>query len=190
MENKKQNNTNLKDVFLGQVKAIEEISQSIDQSVANNLVEIMLKANRIFVTGQGRSGLIAQCLATRLAQMGFSVNVPGHSTCQKIESGDLMVAISCSGQTATTIQLAKVSKHTGAKVAVITGAQKSELSDLADEVILFKNGLENCPYSVGPKNNTLFEQAVLLYIDALIYIILERKNIAKDIIVQRHTNLQ
>jgi 6-phospho-3-hexuloisomerase len=190
MTSETNNITNLKDVFAGQIKAIEALSQKIDTDVANRLVEMMLKANRIFITGQGRSGLIAQCLATRLAQMDFSVNVPGHSTCQKIEAGDLMIAISCSGKTATTTQFAKVSKQAGAKVAVMTTVPQSTLADMTDEIILFPSNLEDCPYAVGPNNNSMFEQAVMLYMDALVYVLLERKSIPKSIIVEQHTNLE
>ena len=184
----------LKDVFTGQVRAIEQLARRLDNAVSDKLIEQVLRAKRIFVTGQGRSGLIAQCLATRLAQMGFSVHVPGQATCQKIESGDLMIAISCSGKTATTTQFAKISAEAGAGIAVISTRAGSVLAKLADEIIILGSDeeevLEHCEYAVGPGNNTLFEQATLLYIDALVYVLLERKGFSKDIIVHQHTNLE
>jgi 6-phospho-3-hexuloisomerase len=101
-----------------------------------------------------------------------------------------MIAISCSGKTATTTQFAKVSKQAGAKVAVMTTVPQSTLADMTDEIILFPSNLEDCPYAVGPNNNSMFEQAVMLYMDALVYVLLERKSIPKSIIVEQHTNLE
>jgi DNA-binding MurR/RpiR family transcriptional regulator len=45
-------------------------------------------------------------------------------------------------------------------------------------------------YVVGPYNNTLFEQAVLLYCDALVYSVLEREGIPTDRLRELHTNLE
>jgi len=182
------------EVCSGWLDAIRGVLQGIDGQATGELVELILAAEKIFVNGQGRSGMVAQCLATRLAQMGLNVNVPGLSTCQRIGPNDLFLGISCSGTTATTVQFARISKQTGAKVAVLTASVDSSLAKNADLVILIDANAESirkqCKCVIGPQNNTLFEEAALLYCDLLVCVLLEKKGLPKDVIEQRHTNLQ
>lgn len=187
-------NSNFHEIISTWVEAITPLLRQIKEQTSEELVDMILKANKIFIAGQGRSGLIGRCLATRLTQMGFHVHIPGHATCQKIEAGDLLIAISCRGTTMTTVEFARVSRQIGAKVAAITAFGNSILAGLADKVIIIAANDENirkkCKYIVGPSNNTLFEQAALLYVDALIHILLERKGISINIINQQHANLE
>lgn len=187
-------NRNLTELVTAQLAAIRMLIGRIDQSVAGEIIQMILRADKVFVTGQGRSGLVAQCLATRLAQIGFNVHIPGQATCQKIEAGDLLIAFSCRGSTVTTVEYARVSRQAGANIAAVTAFADSALAGLADQVVVLavNDGdiRAECRYVVGPNNNTLFEQAALLFADALVYILLERKGISKSIINQRHTNLE
>lgn len=187
-------NNNMVEIVTAQLAAIKLLIDRIGKAASENLVEMIVQASKIFVTGQGRSGLIAQCLATRLAQMGLNVYIPGHATCQKIGAGDLLIAISCRGTTTTTVEFARISRKAGAKIAAVTAFDKSTLAGLADHTVLIPSNDEDvrteCKYIVGPNNNTLFEEAALLYADALVYILLEHKGISKVIINQRHTNLE
>ncbi|MDD5326188.1 MAG: SIS domain-containing protein [Phycisphaerae bacterium] len=194
MKTKTTKNNNFREIISAWAKAMTVILRQIEKQTSEELVEMILKADKIFVAGQGRSGLIGRCLATRLTQIGFQVHVPGNATCQKIEAGDLMIAISCRGTTMTTVEFARISRDAGAKVAVITASDNSTLTKLADKVILIAANDEKirkkCKYVVGPSNNTLFEQTALLYFDALIHIILKRKGISINIINQKHANLE
>jgi len=187
-------NRNLIELVTAQLAGIKALIGQIEQSVSDKIIEVILQADKIFITGQGRSGLVAQCLATRLAQIGFDVHIPGQATCQKIEGPDLLIAFSCRGSTKTVVEYARVSREVGANIAVVTAFGDSTLAKLADEVVLMPSDDEGirakCRYPVGPNNNTLFEQAAFLYVDALVYILLERKGICKSIISQRHTNLE
>ncbi|MFZ0035160.1 MAG: 6-phospho-3-hexuloisomerase [Sedimentisphaerales bacterium] len=187
-------NSNYHEIISTWMEAIILLLRQIKEQSSEELVDMMLKADKIFIAGQGRSGLIGRCLATRLTQMGFHVHIPGHATCQKIEAGDLLIAISCRGTTMTTVEFARISRQIGAKVAAITAFDNSTMAKLADKVIVIdandKNIRKKCKYIAGPSNNTLFEQAALLYVDALIHILLERKGISTNIINQQHANLE
>lgn len=187
-------NRSLIELVTAQLAGIKTLISQIEQSVSDKVIEMILQADKIFITGQGRSGLVAQCLATRLAQIGFHVHIPGQATCQKIEKPDMLIAFSCRGTTKTVVEYARVSREVGAKIAVVTAFSDSVLAELANAVVLMPSDDEDIRakyrYPVGPNNNTLFEQAALLYVDALVYILLERKGICKSIISQRHTNLE
>jgi 6-phospho-3-hexuloisomerase len=166
----------------------------MEEPDAEQLIRMLLDASRIFVTGKGRSGKVADCFAARLMQMGFEVHVPGEATCPRIQQGDLMVALSCSGTTMTTVQLARISHDAGAAVVALTANEATALTEPADHVVLVpvtgRDVKERYRYVLGPHNNTLFEEALLLYFDAMVYAILERERIPKTTLDQRHTNLE
>ena len=120
--------------------------------------------------------------------------MPGEATCPRIRRGDLMIAISCSGATTTSVQFARISHESRAKVVAVTAVPQSPLTAVADHVVLVpvtgEDVTERYRYVLGPHNNTLFEQALLLYLDAMVFSILEREGIPKRAVSQRHTNLE
>jgi 6-phospho-3-hexuloisomerase len=185
---------NLFDVVKARLEGIRHLLDAMDQQDAEKLVRMVLRARRVFITGKGRSGRIAECFAMRLMQMGFDVHIPGEATCPRIKRGDLMIAISCSGTTTTTVQFARISHDAGARVAAVTAVPDSSLVKHADHVVVVPVTGEGVTqlyrYVLGPYNNTLFEQALLLYFDAMVYAILDREGIPKERLDELHTNLE
>lgn len=53
--------------------------------------DAILKADRIFVAGAGRSGFVARAFANRLMHMGLTVFFVGEPTTPAIKAGDLLV---------------------------------------------------------------------------------------------------
>ncbi len=194
MREKKNKANELLSILNARLEGIRLLAEQMEEAAAERLVQMLLEADRIFVTGKGRSGLIAECFAMRLMQMGFEVHVPGEATCPRIQQGDLMVALSCSGTTMTTVQLARISHDAGAAVVALTANEATALTEPADHVVLVpvtgRDVKERYRYVLGPHNNTLFEEALLLYFDAMVYAILERERIPKTTLDQRHTNLE
>lgn len=105
-----------------------------------------------------------------------------------------MVAVSCSGTTATTIQFARISRESGAQVVAVTAVPDSLLASIAHLVVLVpvteRDVKKSYRYVLGPHNNTLFEEALLLYFDGMVYSMLTREGISKDLLRRRHTNLE
>jgi len=182
------------EVVKARLDGIGLLLKEMDESASERLIQSVLSARRVFVTGKGRSGYVAECFGMRLMQMDFDVHVVGESTCPRIRTGDLMVAISCSGTTASTLQFARISRESGARVTAVTAVPDSPLAKLAHDVALVpvtgKDVKKRYHYVLGPYNNTLFEEALLVYFDAMVYSILERQGISKRMLSQRHTNLE
>ena len=181
-------------VVSARLEGIRLLLDDMEDAGAEDFIRMLLRARRIFVTGKGRSGFIGDCFAQRLMQMGFIVHVPGEATCPRIMRRDLMVAISCSGTTKTTVQLASIAREAGAKVIAITAGPDSALAAVADHAVTFpvtgRDVKKRYRYVLGPYNNTLFEEALLLYFDAMVYALLEREGIPKQRLRQLHTNLE
>ncbi|MFP4028627.1 MAG: SIS domain-containing protein [Candidatus Brocadiia bacterium] len=182
------------DVFRARLGGIETLLEDMDENAAEILFNMILDAGGIFVTGKGRSGYVANCFAMRLMQMGFDVYVPGEATCRRIGDQDLMIAISCSGSTTTTVEMTRISRESEAKVVAVTAVLNSRLAQLADHTVLVpvteREVKERYRYVLGPYNNTLFEEAALLYFDALLYCMLSREGIPEGQLDERHTNLE
>lgn len=181
-------------ILRARLDGIRLLLEDMKEMDADRLIQMLLDAERIFVTGKGRSGRVAECFSARLMQMGFAVHVPGEATCPRIRRGDIMLAISCSGKTMTTVELARISRESGAQVAVVTALGDSPLAEIGHHVIVVpvteREVKDSYRYVIGPYNNTLFEQALLLYFDAVVYAILERENIPKQRLTELHTNLE
>ena len=191
---KKTSRPDLFDIVQTRLAGIGTLLQDMDEPAAERLIQMILRAKRVFVTGKGRSGYIADCFGIRLMQMGFEAHVPGEATCPRIGLGDLMISISCSGTTVTTVELSRIARDAKAKVAAVTAVSDSPLAELADHIVLVpvtgRDVKRRYGYVLGPHNNTLFEEAMLLYFDAMVYSMLAREGISKSRVRQRHTNLQ
>jgi 6-phospho-3-hexuloisomerase len=181
-------------IVQARLEGIRLLLEEMDEAAAEELVHMVIGARRVFVTGKGRSGFVAECFAMRLMQMGFDAHVPGEATCPRIRRGDVMVAVSCSGTTTSTVQFARISAESGARVVALTADADSPLAEVAHLVVHVpvtgRDVRERYRYVLGPHNNTLFEEALLLFFDATVYSILAREGIPKRRLADRHTNLE
>jgi len=173
---------------------INENLVNIDKINSNNaeqLVDEIVTASRIFVSGKGRSGLMLKAFAMRLMHLGFQAFVVGEVVTPAAHPEDLVVFGSGSGETESLIVLARKAKIIGTKVALITIFPKSSLGNYADLIIKIggkSDKVESDHKSIQPAGG-LFEQSMLFFLDAIILRLAERENI--DISkLERHANLE
>ncbi|HDL15526.1 MAG TPA: SIS domain-containing protein, partial [Euryarchaeota archaeon] len=152
--------------------------------------------------GAGRSGLVAKAFAMRLMHLGITVYVVGESVTPSITDKDLLITISGSGETTSIVTSGKIAKSSGAKLAVITSYPTSSLGKMADIVVLIKGRtkligekdfflrqIKGEHYPLAPLG-TLFEVAVLVFLDALIVELMVRLGKTEDEMRYRHTQLE
>lgn len=156
------------------------------------LVQSILEARRVFLSGRGRSGLVMKMFAMRLMQMGLCAYVVGETTTPAISTGDLWFAGSSSGEVPGLLQEAHLAAQAGAILAAITSHPNSSLAKIAGKLIIL-----NLPKEGGDKNivggfllGTLFEQAMLLYSDCLCIQLAERIGQTNAELRARHANLE
>jgi len=126
-------------------KVVKEILQNaawsteqLSEKDIKEMVDILLKAKKIFVLGVGHSGLIGKVFAMKLVQLGFNCYVMGDVTTPALNSGDVMIAISQSGETSTILTLCQKTKKLGGRIIAITSSSNSTLSKLADHSVLIR----------------------------------------------------
>ncbi|MGI5466986.1 SIS domain-containing protein [Streptomyces sp. CA-132043] len=80
---------------------------AVDTASLDTLATVLLRARRVFVAGEGRSGFMARAFAMRLMHLGLPVHVIGETTTPAVGAGDTVVAVSGSGTTAGTVRVAE-----------------------------------------------------------------------------------
>ncbi len=177
------------------IQEIKDVLSNIKEDEFTRFLEAIKNSKNIFVTGQGRSGLVARTFAMRLTHIGLKSFVVGETTTPNIDNGDLLIACSSSGKTSITCHIAGLAKDLDVFIVVITAHPDSELSGKSTLTIeIPAPARETGPvfqskYSVQFRS-TLFEQACLVYLDAVI-LTLARVFDREDIeMLSRHANLE
>lgn len=129
-------------------KNMVHVLEEIDEIQIEKVIDEILKAKKIFVLGVGHSGLIGKVLAMKLAHLGFSPYVVGNVTTPSLKRGDLLLAISQSGETSTILALVRKAKSLGGKVVAVTSFSQSTLSELADVSLGVATRIEGIEFPV------------------------------------------
>jgi 6-phospho-3-hexuloisomerase len=157
----------------------------VDESRLSKLRdEFADRTRRWFVSGQGRSRLVASMAAMRLMHVGFDVHMTGEVTAPSIGEGDCLLMLSASGETLVSLHLARRAGEVGARVLAITTREDSSLAAIADAVVAVP--AQNSRQFGG----SLFEQASLIVLDALILDLTQDDPNAYEVMSRRHTNLE
>ncbi len=175
------------------INEIDYVLDGIKEDEFKRFVEDINSSKNIFVTGQGRSGLVARTFAMRLTHIGFSCHVVGDTTTPNIDEGDMLIACSSSGTTSVTCHIAGLAKRLNALVVVITAHPDSELSDYADlSIEIPASDTDQVIQSQLTEQfrSTLFEQACLVYLDAVILTLVRLLNREEVEMMKRHANLE
>lgn len=167
------------------VVRIAKVMKNVDWTSFTSLAQMLPRARCTFVTGAGRSGLVARSFAMRLMHAGLSAFIPGETITPATGEGDLLVAISCTGTTGFTDYLAARARRLGAKVVVITADPDSPLAGQADQVIVVPAEAEDIVLRAA-----VFEHATSLCLDAVFNVLSEKLKLDQETYSQRHANLE
>ncbi|QAS52975.1 6-phospho-3-hexuloisomerase [Halobacillus litoralis] len=173
---------------------IQSVLDKVDTNKAEELAEMISTATRIFVSGEGRSGLMGKAFAMRLMHSGYEIYVTGETITPSIEKDDLLIIISGSGATSSLLQYAIKARESGARVALVTTNPQAVIADNSEVIVEIpaatKKRLPNEPETIQPLGNQ-FDQSVHLLLDAIIIYILERyQQDSHEQMTARHTNLE
>jgi 6-phospho-3-hexuloisomerase len=156
------------DQIVGEVRSV---LTRVAPEEAESFIQELERANRIFCFGAGRSGFVLRTFCMRLMQLGFTVYYVGETITPRIQPGDLLVAISGSGETGHTCGLVKQANLRQARTVALTAHRASAIGQLADLTLIIPGTTKltlakeedsyQCPGS-------LFEQAVFLFMEAVV----------------------
>ncbi len=189
----KKNNLSIKSTAKTIINEMRDVLAEIKEDEFKRFIDTIKSSKNIFVTGQGRSGLVARTFAMRLTHIGFTCYVVGDTTTPNIDKGDMLIVCSSSGTTSITCHIAGLAKRLNAFIVVITAHPNSELSNYATLTIEIPareiGQVLQSRYSVQFRS-TLFEQACLVYLDAVILTLVRLLNREEVEMQKRHANLE
>ena len=146
---------------------VEAIARVDDREVGDMLTAIS-GADRIFLLGEGRSGLVGRMFAMRLMQLGKQTYVVGETTTPSIGGGDLLIAISGSGETGAVVLMADGAKRASAQLAAVTANPDGKLAQLADQIVLLPTQHKLQGSGSRQYGGSLFEQSTLLLFETMV----------------------
>jgi arabinose-5-phosphate isomerase len=164
-------------VFEIEAQAILGLRDKLDASFERAVELLFGCLGRVVVTGLGKSGLIGQKISATLASTGtpslFLHPVEAlHGDLGRIVKGDVVLAVSHSGESPELLALLPPIKRLGCPLVTLTGHPRSTLAAAADAALDVSIREEACPLGLAPTASTT---AALAMGDALGMALLHRR---------------
>jgi arabinose-5-phosphate isomerase len=174
--------TSAKRVLSLEAEGIEILADSLDESFSRALDLMEQMTDRVIVTGMGKSGHIANKIASTLASTGTPAIFvhpaeASHGDLGMITDDDVVIALSNSGETSELADLVNYTRRFKIPLIAITGRANSTLAVAADVALVLPSTPEACPMGLAPTTSTT---VMLALGDALAVAMLERKGFSAD----------
>jgi len=177
-----------RDVLAAEASAVRALADRLDSRFVDAVRVIHGCSGRIVVTGIGKSGHIARKIAATLASTGtpaFFVHSAeaSHGDLGMITPGDVVIALSNSGESPEVVAIVPLLKRQGAKLIAMTGNLRSTLAREADVALDAGVEKEAGPLGLAPTSSTT---ASLALGDALALALLEARGFSADDFARSH----
>ncbi|MBZ9659496.1 SIS domain-containing protein [Mesorhizobium sp. ESP-6-4] len=165
-----------------------------DEARIDVACEMLAGAGRIAAYGCGREALQVKGFAMRLYHLGLPVSVVGDMTTPPLGQGDVFLASSGPGETATVLTLMRVAREAGAKVLLLTAEPERSAAKLADFTLVIPaqtmaSDQGEARSSVLPMGS-LFEGALFLLFEIMVLKLKRLTNATPEAMRARHTNME
>ena len=169
-------------VFRLEADAILGLIPKLDERFEEAVEVLRGCAGRVIVTGMGKSGLIGRKIAATLASTGtpayFLHPAEGvHGDLGMVARGDVVVALSNSGETDEVLAILPLLKRLGVAIVLLTGNPGSALARQCEVVLDVGVPEEACPMNLAPTSSTT---AALAAGDALALALLELRGLRPE----------
>ncbi len=171
-----------KNILKIEAEAVEALINRIDESFVEAINIMYTCSGKVVVTGMGKSGIIGKKIAATLASTGtpalFLNPAEGsHGDVGMVSKGDVMLAISNSGDTDEITRLLPTLKRLDIKIVSMTGSKGSLLARSSDVSLDISVNEEACPMGLAPTASTT---ATLAMGDALAISLLNKKGFTEE----------
>ena len=178
-------------VFDIEIDALRQTRARLDGgfSTAVELISTALQNKvKVIVVGVGKSGNIAHKIAATLSSTGTTSVVLDavnalHGDLGVVSDGDVVLALSYSGETEELLRILPAIKRFDVKVIAMTGFPKSQIARHSDMVLNVHVKKEACPFNLAPTASTT---AMLALGDALAMCVLDARGFKKTDYAKLH----
>ena len=177
-----------KKVLQTEAAAILALVERLDDRFEQAVRLLLDCRGRVIVTGMGKSGIICRKIAATLSSTGtpaFFLHPAEaiHGDLGVIQSDDVVIALSYSGETEELLRLLETIKRLGAQLIAITGDSRSTLGRTATIALDCRVSEEACPLNLVPTASTT---AALALGDALAMTLLVAKGFRQEDFANLH----
>lgn len=172
-----------------EARAIERTAEKLDRQSVERAIEILNDCvSKVIVTGVGKSGVIAQKIAQTMTSTGtVAIFVhPSdalHGSLGIITKGDVVIALSNSGETEELLTILPTLKQREISVIAIVGNTNSNLARYAEVVLDASVDQEACPLNLAPTTSTTVALAIG---DALAMSLMQTKGLTAEDFALNH----
>ncbi len=171
-----------------EARAVQALIQRLDRGFSDAVDLLYDCKGKVVVSGMGKSGLIGQKIAATMASTGtpsfFLHPAEGlHGDLGMLARGDVLIAISNSGETQEILQLLPFMERMGVPVVSIVGRMGSTLAKNSAVALDVSVAEEACPMGLAPTASTT---ATLAMGDAMAVALLEKRGFKEQDFAQFH----
>jgi 6-phospho-3-hexuloisomerase len=173
---------------------VTDVLRRVDEDSVTKLVDGIVRAEKIFLFGQGRTGYVTRAFAVRLMHLGLNVHFVGDTTAPSIAPKDLCLVNSGTGETRFSFHAMEAAREAGATTATMTAHPQARISKMADIVVIIPAPTKGETF--GPRKSrqpagSLFEQALFVLLEAVVLVLMDRLGPAsREDMLKRHTNIE
>lgn len=175
-------------VFDIEINGLSEVKTKLNSDFEKTIDLVAKITGRVVVTGMGKSGLVGKKISATFASTGtrsFFMH-PGeayHGDLGMIHEGDVILAISNSGETEEIIRLLPFFKDNGNTVIAMTGGKNSTLAVHSEFLLDISISKEACPLELAPTTSTTVTMAMG---DALAVALMEARDFKAENFARFH----
>jgi len=171
------------------IDEITSVLSKVDSKQIEEVVAYISKETRIFIDGEGRSGLMGKGFAMRLMHLGYTVYSVGETITPATFKNDIYISISGSGESGNVVLNTKGAKGKGCKIIAITSKKESSIGSLAD-ILIIVPGTTKGDSGEQRKSvqllSTLFDQSLHIVLDALCLMLSKKDNVSNKEATAKH----
>ena len=180
-----------REVFDIEMAALKAVRAQLDKSfglAVETIVATLKQRGKIVIVGIGKSGNVGAKIAATLTSTGSTAVVLNsvdalHGDLGIVNDGDLILALSYSGESEELLNLLPALKRFSVKIISLTGNVKSSLARHSDLALSVKIPKEACPFNLAPTSSTT---ATLVIGDALAMAVLQARGFKQKDFAKYH----
>lgn len=176
------------DIELAALKRVRAQLDAAFDIAVELVIRTVAQRAKIVVVGIGKSGNVGQKIAATFTSTGCPAVVLNsvdalHGDVGIVNDGDVILALSYSGESEELLNLLPALKRFSVKVIAITGGIKSSLARHSDVVLNVRVPKEACPFNLAPTSSTT---AMLVMGDALAMSVLRARGFKQSDFARLH----
>src|SRR5277367_6916650 len=180
-----------REVFDVEIASLKKVRAQLDKSfdvAVETIIAALRQRGKIVVVGIGKSGNVGSKIAATLTSTGSTAVVLNsvdalHGDLGIINDGDVILALSYSGESEELLNLLPTLKRFSVKIISFTGNLKSSLAKHSDVSLNVKVPKEACPFNLAPTSSTT---AMLVMGDALAMAVLAARGFTQKDFAKYH----